>query len=111
MYTRKSRIPPHQQNRLIEHFVTGTTARASSELIGVLANTVIRIFMRLRQLIASKFLSYELYGEVEADESYFGGKRKGKCGRGSAFYFVFLKKPYPKIRRSLQAKNLLDSMI
>ncbi|OIA01186.1 transposase [Neisseria gonorrhoeae] len=23
-------------------------------------------------------------GEVEADESYFGGQRKGKCGRGAA---------------------------
>jgi hypothetical protein len=34
--------------------------------------------MRLRQLIASKLPSYELDGEVEADESYFGGARKGK---------------------------------
>ena len=23
-------------------------------------------------------------GEVEVDESYFGGQRKGKCGRGAA---------------------------
>jgi|Transcript_26755 transposase len=84
MYTRKSRLTPRQQSRLIEHFVAGTTARASSELIGVQANTAIRFFMRLRQLIASKLPSYELSGEVEADESYFGGKRKGKRGRGSA---------------------------
>ncbi len=28
--------------------------------------------------IASKLPSYELSGEVEADESYFGGMRKGK---------------------------------
>jgi transposase len=27
---------------------------------------------------------YELSGEVEADESYFGGVRKGKRGRGAA---------------------------
>lgn len=40
--------------------------------------------MRLRRLIASKLPSYELYGEVEADESYFGGVRKGKRGRGAA---------------------------
>ncbi len=39
--------------------------------------------MRLRQLIASKQPSYELSGEVEADESYFGGMRKGKRGRGA----------------------------
>lgn len=84
MYERKSRLTPRQQSRLIEHFVAGTTARAASELIGVQANTAIRFFMRLRQLIASKLPSYELFGEVEADESYFGGKRKGKRGRGSA---------------------------
>lgn len=28
--------------------------------------------------------SYELSGEVEVDESYFGGVRKGKRGRGAA---------------------------
>jgi transposase len=40
--------------------------------------------MRLRQLIAGKLPSYELSGEVEADESYFGGACKGKRGRGAA---------------------------
>jgi hypothetical protein len=28
--------------------------------------------------------NYELAGEVEVDESYFGGVRKGKRGRGAA---------------------------
>ena len=73
-----------QQYRLIEHFVAGTTARAASELIGVQSNTAITFYMRLRQLIASKLPSYELYGQVEADESYFGGHRKGMRGRGAA---------------------------
>lgn len=40
--------------------------------------------MKLRKLIASKLPSYDLSGEVEADESYFGGVRKGKRGRGAA---------------------------
>ena len=40
--------------------------------------------MRLRKLIASKLPSYELYGQVEVDESYFGGRRKGMRGRGAA---------------------------
>ena len=35
------------------------------------------------KLIASKSPSYQLSGEVEADESYFGGVRKGKRGRGA----------------------------
>ena len=83
MYTRKSRLSPRQQFRLIEHFVAGSTARAASEIVGVQANTAIRFYMRLRMLIASKLPSYDLSGEVEADESYFGGIRKGKRGRGA----------------------------
>ena len=73
-----------QQGKLIELFVVGATARAAGEVVEVQANTAAGFFMRLRQLIASKLPSYELDGEVEADESYFGGRRKGKLGRGSA---------------------------
>ena len=84
MYERKSRLSSKKQNRLLEHFVAGTTARAAAEIIGVQANTAIRFYMRLRRLIASQLPGYELSGEVEADESYFGGVRKGKRGRGAA---------------------------
>ena len=84
MYIRKSRLSPRRQNRLLEHFVAGTTARAAAEIIGVQPNTAIRFYMRLRFLIASQLPSYELNGEVEADETYFGGIRKGKRGRGAA---------------------------
>jgi transposase len=83
MYERKSRLSRYKQMRLIEHFVAGTTARAAAEIIGVQSNTAISFYMRLRRLIASKLPSYELSGEVEADESYFGGVRKGKRGRGA----------------------------
>lgn len=84
MYVRKSRLTTAQQQRLIEYFVGGMTARAAAELLGIQANTAIRFFMGLRQLIASNLPSYELSGEVEADESYFGGVRKGTRGRGAA---------------------------
>lgn len=47
MYQRKSRLTPHQQSRLIEHFVAGTTGRAASELIGVQANTSARPYNAL----------------------------------------------------------------
>lgn len=84
MYQRKSRLTLRQQSRLIEYFVASTTARAAAELLSIQPNTAIRFFLRLRQLIASKLPSYELAGEVEADESYFGGVRNGKRGRGAA---------------------------
>ena len=56
-------------------FVVGATARAVAEVVGVHRNTAAVFFMPLRKLIASKLPSYELSGEVEADESYFGGIR------------------------------------
>ena len=84
MYERKSRLTSRQQVKLIEFFVIGATARSSAEIVGVQPNTAAKFFMRLRKLIASRLPSYELNGEVEIDESYFGGKRKGMRGRAAA---------------------------
>src|ERR1700679_2737582 len=83
VYERKSRLSGRKQQRLIEHFVAGTTARAAAELVDVQRTTAIGFYQRLRKLIASKLPNYEMSGEVEADESYFGGRRKGKRGRGA----------------------------
>jgi transposase len=84
IYPRQSRMPVLIQQKLLEHFVAGTTARAAALLVGVQANTAKLFYQRLRQLIASKQESYLLAGEIEADESYFGGVRKGRRGRGAA---------------------------
>ena len=84
IYPRKSRMPVQIQQKLLEHFVAGTTARAAALLVGVQANTAKLFYQRLRRLIASKQESYLLAGEIEADESYFGGVRKGRRGRGAA---------------------------
>jgi transposase len=84
MYQRKSRLSAYKQGDLIKLFVAGATARAAAEIVGVNKHTAATFFLRLRELIASKLPSYELSGEVEADESYFGGVRKGKRGRGAA---------------------------
>ncbi len=83
IYQRKSRMPVKKQQQLLEHFVAGTTARAAALLVGVQGNTATLFYQRLRQLIASKQESFVLSGEIEVDESYFGGVRKGKRGRGA----------------------------
>ena len=77
-------MPVLLQQKLLEHFVAGTTARAAALLVGVQTNTAKLFYQRLRQLIASKQESYLLAGEIEADESDFGGVRKGRRGRGAA---------------------------
>ena len=82
---RKSRLSWHKQSRLIELFVAGSTARTSAQLVSVNKTTAAYYFHRLRELI---YLHCEdaglLEGEIEVDESYFGGTRKGKRGRGAA---------------------------
>jgi transposase len=86
-HMRKSRISKAKQQRLIEHFVAGTTARCASSLVGVNKSTAAYYFQRLRKIIALQIEleSPEVFeGEVEVDESYFGGTRKGQRGRGAA---------------------------
>ena len=66
--------------------MAGTTARCAAELIGVHRNTAAYYFQRLREIIAhqQEQESHEVFdGEIELDESYFGGSRKGKRGRGA----------------------------
>ena len=85
MYERKSRLSDWKRDRLIEHFVAGTTARAAAELLGVHRNTAALFYTRLRKVIAEEMEKASLFaGEIEVDESYFGGVRKGKRGRGAA---------------------------
>ena len=84
---RKSRLSKHKQDRLVEHFVAGTTARCTGFLVGVNFKTSAYYFHRLREIIAYQLEQEDdavFSGEIEIDESYFGGKRKGKRGRGAA---------------------------
>lgn len=84
---RKSRLSKKVQDRLIEHFVAGTTARCASCLVGVNLKTAAYYYSRLRELIYDHLeqeASEVWSGEIEVDESYFGGTRKGKRGRGAA---------------------------
>ena len=86
-HMRKSRLSQHKQGRLIEHFVAGTTARTAASLCKVHRNTAAYYFLRLREIIAYELeaeIKAMFGGEIEVDESYFGGRRKGKRGRGAA---------------------------
>lgn len=83
---RKSKLIWYKQERLIEHFVSGSTARCAACLVDVNKTTAAYYFHRLRALIAHHIEqeAHEAFGgEIEVDESYFGGTRKGKRGRGA----------------------------
>jgi len=114
---RKSRLSKTKQNRLIEHFIAGTTARTTAVLVGVNKSTASYYFHRLRELIFKAVEDETLFsGEIEVDESYFGGRRKGKRGRGAAGkvpVFGLLKrggKVYTKIIPNAKATTLMPIM-
>jgi len=114
---RKSRLSKTKQDRLIEHFVAGTTARTTAVLVGVNKSTASYYFHRLRELIFKAVEDETPFsGEIEVDESYFGGRRKGKRGRGAAGkvpVFGLLKrggKVYTKIIPNAKATTLMPIM-
>ena len=83
----KGRLSIHKQDRLLEHFVAGTTARCTASFVGVNFKTSAFYFHRLREIIAYHLeleIDTVFSGEIEFDESYFGGKRKGQRIRGAA---------------------------
>lgn len=85
MRLKHSKLTSTQTLRLCEHFVAGTPARTAADLIGVNKNTAALFYHRLRQIIAERIEDDSpLQGEIELDESYFRGVRKGKRGRGAA---------------------------
>ncbi|OOR93340.1 IS1595 family transposase [Glaesserella parasuis] len=111
---RKSRLSQHKQNKLIELFVVGVTARTAAELVNVNKTTAAYYFYRLRLLIYQNSPHMEMFeGEIEADESYFGGTHKGKRGRGAVgktAVFGLLKrdgKVYTVVVPNIQSATLL----
>jgi transposase-like protein len=83
--SRKSRLPEAIQRALITQFVAGVPARTAAAVLDLNRPTVTLYFHKLREVIAAH-LAEEAplpLGEVEVDESYFGGFQKGKRGRGA----------------------------
>ena len=117
MDLRYTRLTLNQRNRLLEHFVAGVTARMAAQVIGINRNTARLFFHRLRKIVAEEQEKCSpLAGEIEVDESYFGGRRKGKRGRGARGkvpVFGLLKrggKVYTKIIANAKADTLLPIM-
>lgn len=110
---RKSRLSRDKQHRLMEHFVAGSTARTAAALVGVNKTTAAYYYHRLREIIYQATEDETPFaGEIEVDESYFGGKRKGVRGRGAAGkvpVFGLLKRGgrvYAKVIPNAQGKTL-----
>ena len=75
------------QRKLLEYFVLEVTARSAADLLGIQSNSAALFYRKIREIIAYhlELDAHEIFeGHVELDESYFGGTRKGKRGRGAA---------------------------
>lgn len=84
MATRRTKLGIRKGYRLVEYFVAETTARTAADLVGVNKTTAALFYHKIRLVISKRIKAEMLTGEVEVDESYFGGTRKGKRGRGAA---------------------------
>ena len=84
-YIQRSKISEAKFRQLIKLFVHDLDAQTIASLANLNRNTVNRYLRLIRSRIA-EFCETQspLKGEIEVDESYFGGKRiKGKRGRGA----------------------------
>lgn len=105
------------QIRLLEFFVGEVTARSAADIMEFQSNTVILFYRKVRQVIIENLTDFAPeQGEFEADESYFGGVRKGKRGRGATGkvpVFGILKrggKVYTKMVADTKTRTLFDAL-
>ena len=82
---KNSKLANRQINKLIEFFVLEVSAIKAAKSLLIHRHTAERIYQRIRLCLARECEKEGPFaGEVEIDESYFGGKRKGHRGRGAA---------------------------
>ena len=111
----KSKLSDYKIKKILTCFVEDLTASQTSQIININRNTVNRYYKLFREKITHFCEKESIFkGEVEIDESYFGGKHKGKRGRGSENkvpVFGILKrnsKVYTQIIPDSKAKTLIS---
>ena len=83
--------------------------------LGLDYQSITRVYQRIREAIyhVAELEGGKLKGEIEMDESYFGGRRKGKRGRGAggkSIVFGLLERDgrvYTKVVEQVTAKELM----
>lgn len=81
----KSKLTNRQISQVIDLFVLEVPAIKVAKVLKINRHSTERIYTIIRLCLARECESLSPFtGEVEVDESYFGGKRKGNRGRGAA---------------------------
>ena len=83
---RNSKLSNRQLNELMRYFALEVPASRAARELQVHRHTADRIYTHIRQALARDCEKQNPLGkgEHEIDESYFGGQRKGRRGRGAA---------------------------
>jgi transposase len=82
----RNRLGRGKLDEIARLFWLGVPAVRAAKDLGLHRNTTYRYYKRLRERISADREAQlsKLHGHIEADESYFGGVRQGKRGRGAA---------------------------
>ena len=79
-----SKLSPYKIKKILKCFSLDLTALQAANFLDLNRNTINRFYKIFREKIADYCATQGILGgEIELDESYFGGKFKGKRGRGS----------------------------
>ena len=82
---RNKPLSKYKKRKIIECFSLELTATQTARLLKINRNTINKYYLRIRQSIAlhQEQQMKQFHGEIELDESYFGGKHKGNVGRST----------------------------
>ncbi|MCE3007934.1 MAG: hypothetical protein LW884_06255 [Bacteroidetes bacterium] len=82
-----SKLSRYRQKKILQAFALELTATQASNLLQINRNTINRYYRFFReQILVHKTKEFEQQvGEIELDESYFGGVRKGLRGRSTVY--------------------------
>jgi transposase len=111
----KSLAKLRREIEIIKGFYQLVPAYRLATDLGVDVKVVTRIYQHLRESLyhTTELEAGQLRGEIELDEAYFGGRRKGKRGRGAAgksLVFGLLERKgrvYTRVVENVMAEELM----
>lgn len=91
MPIRYRKLSNYRLKKVLKCFCEDLNATQTARITGINRNTINRYYRIFREKIGlyQESINKGFKGEIELDESYFGGKGKGRRGRGTAKIPVF----------------------